>query len=204
MPWPKGKNHSAETRDKMRRSHVGKTCGTPESRFWEKVTKVGGEECWLWSGAKDEDGYGKFFFRGKIERAHRVAYIMTVGPIGDLQVLHTCDTPACVRSDHLFLGTQGDNIADAWKKGRFKGTTGYRHSDKVRTKISKALMGKVKSCKAKDTCRVVKRAASPLSSEDVVRIKQLRTDGQTYRKLALEFCVSITTAFNVCNGRTWA
>ena len=52
-------------------------------------------------------------------KVHRVAYEEAFGPIAEgLYVLHRCDTPLCVRPDHLFVGTQGDNIHDMWTKGR--------------------------------------------------------------------------------------
>jgi hypothetical protein len=89
------------------------------TRFWTKVIK--GQTCWLWTGATNAKGYGIFGFRDKLMRAHRVAYMLTHGPIVDgLLVCHRCDTPACVRPDHLFVGTAADNTKDARRKGRLK------------------------------------------------------------------------------------
>jgi len=53
-----------------------------------------------------------------MRRAHQLAYEWFVGPIEGLNVLHSCDTPPCVRPSHLFLGTQVINIRDAWRKAR--------------------------------------------------------------------------------------
>jgi hypothetical protein len=96
---------------------VGKTrAESIADRFWAKVLKT--DTCWLWQGHVLRDGYGQF---GKIgeRRAHRRAWFLTHGPIPDgLQVCHRCDTPLCVRPDHLFLGTAQDNIADRDTKGR--------------------------------------------------------------------------------------
>ncbi len=86
-------------------------------RFWTKGGKTA--TCWDWTGLRSHAGYGHFRFRGGIRRAHRVAWELTRGPIPDgLCVLHSCDNPSCVRPDHLFLGTNADNIRDKTVKGR--------------------------------------------------------------------------------------
>jgi hypothetical protein len=83
-------------------------------RFWAKVKVT--EYCWLWTGAL-RNGYGRFG-SPPYRYAHRVAWELTNGSPGDLKVLHKCDNPKCVRPDHLFLGTQRDNIRDRAQKGR--------------------------------------------------------------------------------------
>lgn len=90
-------------------------------RFWDKVEIGGPGECWLWTAAKNRDGYGSFGTGEgtKTTLAHRWSWQESVGEIPDgMYVLHTCDEPSCVRPDHLFLGTQADNVADCARKGR--------------------------------------------------------------------------------------
>ena len=87
-----------------------------ESAFWDKVEKT--EGCWLWKRGLDDGGYGIVRMDGKVWKAHRVAWFLTYGIIPD-KVLHKCDIPRCVNPEHLFLGSQKDNMADAYKKGRW-------------------------------------------------------------------------------------
>lgn len=86
------------------------------NRFEKFVIKQ--EGCWDWKGCKVK-GYGTFNFRGKFQRAHRVAWIIENGEIPNkLWVLHKCDNPSCSNPDHLFLGNNDDNMKDMAKKGR--------------------------------------------------------------------------------------
>lgn len=86
-------------------------------RFWPRVQKSDG--CWLWTGGNTAVGYGKMWVKGRQQMAHRVGYELQVGPIPDGKlVLHRCDTPACVRGEHLFIGTPLENARDMLAKGR--------------------------------------------------------------------------------------
>lgn len=77
---------------------------TTAERFWRQVDRGG--DCWLWTG-HSEKGYGRF--GGAL--AHRIAYQMFIGAIpAGLELDHTCETPLCVRPDHLEPVTRQENM----------------------------------------------------------------------------------------------
>jgi hypothetical protein len=69
--------------------------------------------CILWMASRNASGYGQVRWQGRLWLTHRVAWMAKHGasPPG-LCVLHRCDVRPCINPDHLFLGTQKDNMAD--------------------------------------------------------------------------------------------
>lgn len=104
------------TQTKMPRDENGRVAPTPQqvTRFWSHVEKREPGSCWPWTAKLGKNGYGCIFN----SPASRVAWIVTHGDPGELNVLHQCDNPACCNPNHLFLGTRKDNSEDMVHKGR--------------------------------------------------------------------------------------
>jgi len=91
-------------------------------KFWDFVllpNNLEDDDCWEWTGPKNEYGYGIFHYNNKRVRAHRFIYECYNGYFDDdLFVCHKCDYPSCIKPNHLFLGTPKDNSEDMVNKGR--------------------------------------------------------------------------------------
>ncbi len=95
------------------------------ARFWANIQTT--ESCWIWVGTRACRGYGAISIDRKRWRAHRLSWAIHNGTIPDgLYICHRCDNPPCVNPEHLFAGTQKDNIADCVRKGRFSRSIGER------------------------------------------------------------------------------
>ncbi len=99
-----------------------------QANFRKKVSAGAADECWLWTGGKNQDGYGRFHLhvdgKRRTKQAHHVAYFLKHGR-WPAYVLHACDTPACCNPAHLREGTHQENIDECWNKRRgrrFKNT----------------------------------------------------------------------------------
>jgi hypothetical protein len=91
-------------------------------RLLDKVIPIPFSGCWIFMGAVNDFGYGILGTGGRndpTDRAHRIAYRHFKGEIPKgMFVCHTCDVPSCCNPDHLFLGTNQDNVDDMVRKKR--------------------------------------------------------------------------------------
>lgn len=102
------------------------------TRFWSKVSIGSQDECWLWIGSTNSDGYGIFWLNSTDKiRAHRFSFQLANKncELHGLLVCHRCDTPSCVNPNHLFLGSNLDNTRDRQNKGRCHGRAKLTHQD---------------------------------------------------------------------------
>lgn len=114
-----------------------------EVRFWRHVSPCPNTGCWWWMGAIQRKGYGHMGRGGRGAGnviCSRLSYQMHYGvDPGELFVLHRCDSPACVNPEHLFLGTNKDNMADCAKKGRVKWPA-FRGEKHIQAKLTADLV----------------------------------------------------------------
>ena len=157
-------------------------------RFWEKVARS--DACWEWQGHRDAKGYGMIGLprSRRVDRAHRVAWTLVNGPIPRrMCILHHCDNRACVRPDHLFLGTQADNVADMISKGRGRSMAGDAHPAR------------------RPGARIGERnGRARLTADDVRRIRMMRSEGLEYRVIAAHFGVALPTIQHIVSGKNWS
>jgi len=99
--------------------HVRRRDKAPmQRRFWAKVKKSDG--CWEWTASRHPSGHGYLMNDdGKVDYAHRVSWVLHFGPISEgYQINHDCNNAPCVRPDHLYLGTQRENVHDMLRATR--------------------------------------------------------------------------------------
>ena len=109
---------------------------TPVERLQNRLKTNKKSGCWEFQGSRMKKGYGQISVNGVSHLAHRLAYSSFVGEIPEgLHVLHKCDNPSCCNPDHLFVGTNAENMADKISKGRQA-----KGSDYPNAKVSPSLI----------------------------------------------------------------
>ena len=146
-------------------------------RFEDKVDKESDNPCWVWTGASNDQGYGRLQVGDRLAYAHRVSYQLFVGDIPEGgQINHECHNEPCVNPDHLYAGTQSENVSDAINRGSFSqlNISGESHG------------------------------VSKLTEKQVNEIRALyETTDHTQYSLAEEYDVSRGTVQAIVNWETW-
>ena len=147
---------------------------TLADRFWAKVDRRGAEDCWLWTAATNEHGYGVMRPGGQRSgptvKAHRVSLILAGVDIDGLVIRHSCDNPPCVNPAHLSVGTKAENSADMVARGR--------------------------------SPRGSRSGASKLTERQVAEIRARQAAGELHRVLAADYGVSRVTITNLVTGKS--
>jgi hypothetical protein len=103
---------------------AGRTVRETFDQHWRECSETG---CHLWQRSKNQSGYGQLNIGGRPMLAHRFAWQRAFGEIPQgAVIMHNCDNPACVRLDHLAIGTHAENVADMISKGRHNNAGGWR------------------------------------------------------------------------------
>ncbi len=153
----------------------------PAERFWKFVSAEPNTGCWLWTGTGQGNGYGLFWALPKRVAAHRASWELANGPIPDgLLVPHKCDVRLCVNPDHLFLGTQSENLFDMSAKGRHF----------LQRNPERAMYGEL-------------APAAKLTWAIAREIRRRRSEGVSTRQLAKEAGVSKVAVLYVLRNETW-
>lgn len=152
-------------------------------RFFPKVQKT--DSCWIWMGCIEERGYGRVIYKGKKQKPHRVIKALNSGLAlseipKKLLACHTCDNRKCVNPDHIFWGSNTDNMRDAAVKRRLAGKGWFG----VARKGSK-------------------NPARKLSEPQVVEILSMLSSGESNISIARKFKVTESAIRSIKRGDTW-
>ena len=148
-------------------------------RFEKRIERIPFSGCWVWMTHLSKEGYGRFSFNGRREKAHRASLELLRGiDVSGKVVCHKCDVRCCVNPDHLFVGSQAENMKDMRDKGRMKFPPKLQGEDHYEKK---------------------------LTNEDVLEIRDLCATNQKTNKtsLALLYGVSRGMIGHIVKRRMW-
>lgn len=157
-------------------------------KIFQRV-KVDKNGCWIWQEGKATDGYGQTRIGADSTRlVHRIMYREAYGDFDrKLLICHRCDVVACCNPEHLFIGTNSDNVRDAAKKGRMakgKNNGAYTCPEKVRRGIENG--------NAKLTEDIVRTIRDEYSNGNISQLK-----------LGQKYGVSEHTIWTIVHHKTW-
>lgn len=158
-----------------------------EERFWSKIKIGSPDECWEWMGGLFTKGYGCFRVGGMVKQSHRFSWEIHFGTIPQNKlVCHTCDNRRCVNPNHLFIGTNQDNMSDMVRKGRSaKGKSHglYLHPDK-------RAIGQ-------------KHGRAKLSDIDIIHIRYQHELGAPNIELSKQYNIDSSVISEIINRKIW-
>jgi hypothetical protein len=182
--WNKGLTKETDPRVKVTKGSSGMRKDFA-LKFWSKVDKNAPNGCWEWIGCRTGAGYGQIRISGEVGQSkavsvHVLSWEMANGLVPDgMDVLHHCDNPVCVRPEHLFLGTQHDNVQDMMQKGRY--VLGVRLGNQGE-----------------------KHPLHKLTEKQVLDIKKALADNScSTAELARKYGVAYMTVYSIKRGYNW-
>lgn len=156
-------------------------------RFWKYVDKRGPDECWPWTGAKSERGYGVFEMPTATVRACRVAWYVQNGTDPyPLMIRHQCRLKACSNAKHFLLGNHQNNMDDAVRDGSM--ASGDRNASRLYPEKLR---------------RGTTHGMAKMSDETVALARKLNSEGVSLTAIAAQFGVSLSTVSRAVRGDTW-
>jgi len=152
--------------------------------------------CWIWQGAQTNCGYGKIGHEKNHFSTHRFSYEIFNGkiPIGKI-ICHSCDNKLCCNPEHLWIGTQKENIQDAKRKGKLPKQFGRKHSEET--------LKKLKFRKRPDR-RGEKHHLRKLKNNDVFEIRKLLNTGITQKEIGIRYGIHQSVISYIKNGKYWS
>jgi hypothetical protein len=115
----------------------------PLSKRLQHYSRPHPSGCRLWIAGQSSNGYGQLWWQGRLQRAHRLAWIIARGPIPPgRKVCHQCDVKLCIEEGHLFLGTQLDNMRDKMRPA--ERSMAARKSQSMTRNASALIAGRLK------------------------------------------------------------
>ena len=193
----------------------------PKDYITEQVIKNG--ECWDWPVTSAKNGYPQTSVNGKTTSLTRYAYELFIGPIPDGQmVCHTCDRPPCVNPDHLFLGTQHDNMHDCLLKNRHPKWLSLTQVEDIKAKLlageTYRSIAKTFNISRETVISIAKRKTHPHILPDLVipnrggtilteiqakEIRKLLAAGVSMSEISERFGVSRRCIYSIRKNETW-
>lgn len=178
-------------------------------RFWGKVDMSPGYgprgDCWRWTGALSGGRYGAFNVAGRDIGAHRMSFYLSRNKWPENLACHSCDQMDCVRPNHIFDGTQKQNIEDALSKGRM--ATGERSGSRIYPERRPTGSRHGRYTKPGNTARGERNGMALITADDVIRIRAAIPRSKGYRgamdSFALELGVPWHAIWKIVNNRNW-